>query len=552
MQPHIRLRIAPYLIILLIHTCRLSGSLAFPSTLRSISFRGRLVPLVSSTRYFQQNSKLMNTPKKQTRSSSRLDAVKKITTGETFSDNVVTPAKETAAEKTPIKKTPLKNPSSFATKETPRPVKRRRVVTPEATKRPSSKKSTTNTKTVVLHDFPDSEFEDLKVSPEELRPSTTLTTGQCFHWKAISRPSSLEATASATKQIESKSSKVSAWGNHNDTEWIGCLRVSSTTTTASGSNCQSDSVVVVIRETPTTTLYRVLHGPSSIANTEFDIRAFLLDYFQLDEPLAPLYEEWSQQDATRLGRIAACIPGVRILNQDPWECLASFICSSNNNIPRITQILQSIRLEYGVPLVTVKIVNDDGDGDDDDEETMHSFPSLQELQQKATDADLRKKCGMGYRAKYILETMELLQTLGGEGYLQEIKEGAAKGTLSPVEVQNKLIQFCGVGQKVADCVALFSLKQAEAIPVDTHVWNIACRDYDEGGQLKLVKSLTPKIYRQVGDIFRDRFENKAGWAHSLLFVAELPSFRPVLPQDMVDEMEKFREEEQARKKIGKK
>ena len=538
MQPHpIRLRIAPYLIILLISTCRVS--LAFPSALRLIPFRGRLAPLVSA-RYFHQNSE-MNTPKKQSRSSSRLDVAKKIITGETVSANVVTPVKETAAKKTLVKKTPLKTPASSATN------KRRRVVTPETTaKRPTSRKS--STKTVILRDVPDSEFEDLKVPPEELRPSTTLTTGQCFHWKAISRSSPLLPTNSAAKQNGSNASKESAWGNHNDTEWIGCLRVSSTTL---GSNiCQSDSVVVVIRETPTTTLYRVLHAPSSNEDTDFDIKEFLMDYFQLDQPLAPLYEEWSQQDATRLGRIAACIPGVRILNQDPWECLASFICSSNNNIPRITQILQSIRLEYGVPLVIVKIVNDDGD--DGEEEIMHSFPSLQELRQKATDADLRKKCGMGYRAKYILETMELLQTLGGEGYLHGIKEGAANGTLSPVEVQNKLIEFCGVGQKVADCVALFSLKQAEAIPVDTHVWNIACRDYDEGGQLKLVKSLTPKIYRQVGDIFRDRFENKAGWAHSLLFVAELPSFRPVLPQDMVDEMEKFRAEEQARKKIGKK
>ena len=91
---------------------------------------------------------------------------------------------------------------------------------------------------------------------------------------------------------------------------------------------------------------------------------------------------------------------------------------------------------------------------------------------------------------------------------------------------------------MADCVALFSLAQAEAIPVDVHVWNIACRDYD--ASLQHVKSLTPSVYRQVGDIYRSRFVTKAGWAHSLLFVAELPSFRPILPADMIEEMDKVR------------
>jgi hypothetical protein len=81
-------------------------------------------------------------------------------------------------------------------------------------------------------------------------------------------------------------------------------------------------------------------------------------------------------------------------------------------------------------------------------------------------------------------------------------------------VQDKLVQFCGVGRKVADCVALFSLKQDNSIPVDVHVWNIARRDYDTERLLEKIKSLTPAAYRQVGDLFRDRFKTKSGWAHS--------------------------------------
>jgi len=94
-------------------------------------------------------------------------------------------------------------------------------------------------------------------------------------------------------------------------------------------------------------------------------------------------------------------------------------------------------------------------------------------------------------------------------------------------------------------VGLFSLDQIEAVPVDVHVGRIASRDYDPT-VLGQSKSLTPTIYKKVGDLFRDRFEY-AGWAHSLLFVAELPSFRNVLPGDIVVEMNNFREAEQSRK-----
>ena len=73
--------------------------------------------------------------------------------------------------------------------------------------------------------------------------------------------------------------------------------------------------------------------------------------------------------------------------------------------------------------------------------------------------------------------------------------------------------------------------------------HIASRDYDPT-VLGESKSITPTIYRRVGNLFRDRFTNYSGWAHSLLFVAELPSFRDVLPVDIVAEMDHWRKEEQ--------
>jgi N-glycosylase/DNA lyase len=108
----------------------------------------------------------------------------------------------------------------------------------------------------------------------------------------------------------------------------------------------------------------------------------------------------------------------------------------------------------------------------------------------------KKLLGMGYRAKYLMETMETLHCLGGEKYLHDLRS-----IQDPVVIQKKLTQFCGVGRKVAaDYVALFSLCQGGAIPVDVHVWNIARHDYDADGVLVDVKSLMPSVYDQVGDL----------------------------------------------------
>lgn len=79
-------------------------------------------------------------------------------------------------------------------------------------------------------------------------------------------------------------------------------------------------------------------------------------------------------------------------------------------------------------------------------------------------------------------------------------------------MQSELLQCPGVGRKVADCVALFSLDQRQAIPVDTHVWDIAVRDYEPA--LRTAKSLTPHVYEAVGDIFRSKFGESAGWVSS--------------------------------------
>jgi len=393
---------------------------------------------------------------------------------------------------------------------------------------------------------PSQEFIDLKVPPEELRPSNTLTTGQCFHWRVV-HPTKTKADEPSSASTSTRS----AWGTHDATEWVGTLRL------RLFESCES--VVLIVRELPDTTLYRPIATTRRTSNNtkttedeeKEELHRAVWEYFQLDLSLPGLYEDWSGS-CPRLATIAKCIPGVRIIRQDPWECLISFICSSNNNIPRIAKMLASIRREYGRPLLQIPATSkNSGDGEAREYHQLYSFPSLEELGSQATDEDLRGKCGMGYRANYVLETMRILrdESKGGEAYLRNVLYNIE----DPMEVQTRLCEFKGVGRKVADCVALFSLNQDDAIPVDTHVWKIAIRDYDPDSSLKTtVKSLTPLNYKKVGDIFRSRFPNKAGWAHSLLFVAELPSFRSLLPKHLVDEMETFQKEEKERKKLEKK
>jgi len=168
-----------------------------------------------------------------------------------------------------------------------------------------------------------------------------------------------------------------------------------------------------------------------------------------------------------------------------------------------------------------------------------SFPDLAAL--AAATEDQLRAMGLGYRAKFIIETRTLLVECGGEDFLLDLRTEQDADT-----VQAELIKFSGVGRKVADCIALFSLDQDDAIPVDVHVQHIASRDYDPT-VLGEAKSITPTVYKRVGALFRERFRNYSGWAHSLLFVAELPSFRGILPVEVVREMDEWRDLEKRKK-----
>jgi N-glycosylase/DNA lyase len=235
---------------------------------------------------------------------------------------------------------------------------------------------------------------------------------------------------------------------------------------------------------------------------------------------APLYDQWTRR-SDRMARIIGTLPGLRIVRQDPVECLFSFICSSNNNIQRIQQMVDKLRATYGDHLITC----------DSTAHRFHAFPTIAALATECEDAKLRE-LGFGYRAPFVIKTARQLQALGGVKYLLDIRDEGAEAQLQPApkefdgSYQDQLMVFAGVGRKVADCVALFSLERLDAIPVDTHVWQIACREFD--ASLAGKKSITPGVYKSVGEHFRSRFTPFAGWAHSVLFAGDLTVFQPLL------------------------
>ncbi|KAI2640592.1 DNA glycosylase [Hypomontagnella submonticulosa] len=258
--------------------------------------------------------------------------------------------------------------------------------------------------------------------------------------------------------------------------------------------------------------------PKSSDNDD-DTEALLRHYFSLKHDLTALYDQWSESDPN-FRRKAPKFTGIRILSQDPWEALIGFICSSNNNISRISQMVHKLCIHYG------PLVGHIGG------EAFHDFPTPQALSGKKVEAHLRE-LGFGYRAKYIAETARIVCEERAEGWLESLINpenpgwtitNTANVTEQPTyrHAHEQLLLLSGVGPKVADCVCLMGLGWGEAVPVDTHVWQIAQRDY-KFGKVK-TKTFSKAMYDSVGDHFRKIWGQQAGWAQSVLFTANLKSF----------------------------
>ena len=220
--------------------------------------------------------------------------------------------------------------------------------------------------------------------------------------------------------------------------------------------------------------------PSSVASSpakvsaEDDTLALLKHYLNLTPHLGSLYKQWSSSDP-HFRKTAPKFTGVRILKQDPWEALVGFICSSNNNIARISQMVDKLCREYG-PLIGHLDV--EGENGEPQPMTFYDFPPPESLVGKSVEARLRE-LGFGYRAKYLHQTAVIVAEEREAGWLDELRnpESVGKGDAGDLVeggregyrlAHEALLELQGVGPKVADCVCLMGLGWGEAVPVDTH------------------------------------------------------------------------------------
>ena len=144
----------------------------------------------------------------------------------------------------------------------------------------------------------------------------------------------------------------------------------------------------------------------------------------------------------------------------------------------------------------------------------YDFPEIESLATKKVEPVLRKE-GFGYRAAYIVNTARKLLELGGRNWLLKFHK---KNSTYECAKEN-LLDLPGVGPKVADCVCLMSLGHLEAIPVDTHIYQVAITDYMP--HLKKQNSVTPKIHREVSEHLRKLWGPFAGWAQAIVFCAKI-------------------------------
>lgn len=212
------------------------------------------------------------------------------------------------------------------------------------------------------------------------------------------------------------------------------------------------------------------------------------NYFDLDRNYEEIKETLSLIDDNMKESIKYG-EGIRILNQDLWEMIISFIISANNNIPRIKGIIERMSAKYGQE---IKFRGT----------SYYTFPTIDELSQ-ASVKDL-KDLGLGFRDRYVYETTKKIKE--GKINLENLKQEPTN------EVRKQLLTLTGVGPKVADCIMLFStLKRFDVFPVDVWVRRVMNDLYMHNEDETKVNK------KQIQEIARDKFGALEGIAQQYLF-----------------------------------
>ncbi|MCI8384611.1 MAG: 8-oxoguanine DNA glycosylase [Clostridia bacterium] len=220
-----------------------------------------------------------------------------------------------------------------------------------------------------------------------------------------------------------------------------------------------------------------------------DIKQTVEEYFDLNRDYNKIKQTLAKIDQNMETSIQYG-QGIRLLNQDLWETIVSFIISANNNIPRIKGIIERLSQKYGTKIRW-------------NEKDYYTFPTPEQL--KEVSIQEYRDLGLGFRDKRLYETTHLVLE-------KQVDLEAMKKNPNTLEVKEQLLTLSGVGPKVADCILLFSsLKRLEVFPIDVWVRRVVNDLYVKQ------KDETKVSKKQIEKIAHEKFGAVAGLAQQYLF-----------------------------------
>lgn len=205
-------------------------------------------------------------------------------------------------------------------------------------------------------------------------------------------------------------------------------------------------------------------------------KKFLEEYFNLSENYEDIKKKYSENYES-LKKATEFAYGLRILKQDEFETIISFIISANNNIKRIKKIINNISMKCG------KKIEFEG-------KEYYGFPSIEELR-KLKEEDF-KSLGAGFRAKYLESTVNKIYSDNLEKYIEKLNN------LSNKELEKELLNLKGVGPKVANCIMLFGFNRIDSFPIDVWVKRVMQEEFFGGEEVsnKKIEEFANTLYKK--------------------------------------------------------
>ena len=222
------------------------------------------------------------------------------------------------------------------------------------------------------------------------------------------------------------------------------------------------------------------------------------DFFRKNDDIQSIIKSISKDKTIK--KAVKEYEGLRIFNQDPFQCMISFIISSNSNIQKIKNSLEKISKKFGTKVI---IQNKE----------FFLFPKPENIA-KASINEI-KTCGVGYRAPFIKDAAKMVT-------LKKVNFEYLKNS-DYNETKRNLRLIPGVGNKVADCIMLFSLNKLDAFPLDTWMIKILEKYYSNEFQIK-TKTITEKQYEILHKKIVDYFGPYCGYAQQFLFKMERENY----------------------------